>query len=233
MNERRSLVLAIIVTAILSALVTGGAVYGWQHAKVRSLGAEVDSLRRDLAESLGQLRSSDLARTQEVQPLAQRVSELESQVKQLREYPADGKVPPQLLKVYGALNGEAPSHMVIGYLVPVNPRLPLIDKMRVLADRVSQYSFDHLPIEVNGIVTQRGKRIATIDLREISGAVRPSWSGGFFEGSSGGGITQQTLVKTFLQDGYPGEWIDGVRFTYQGRSLSAGDHMDLSSVFYR
>ncbi|MCF7957450.1 MAG: hypothetical protein K9M57_03270 [Phycisphaerae bacterium] len=46
-----------------------------------------------------------------------------------------------------------------------------------------------------------------------------SWFGGPFQGSAGGSATRYTLLETFLQPDYKGQWIDGIEFRYNGKKL--------------
>lgn len=48
-------------------------------------------------------------------------------------------------------------------------------------------------------------------------------------------MTAGTLIRTVLQEQYPGAWIDGVRFYYQDRPLEEADfdHLGLSELYRR
>lgn len=234
MDERRSFILAVAVTAILSALVTGGIVYGWQHAKVVSLSEEVELLdsARDLA--LADLRESDLERQESLGPLEKRIEDLQEQVNELLEDPANSRIPMDFLTVYAgsSIHPDLPRS---DYFIAVKRNVPVLDKLRILASKLSAQRFSELPIEVVGVKTVKGKRIATIDLRELHDDERlPTWLGHYFQGTTGGGLTQTTLVYTFLQTKYRSEWVDGVQFYYQGKPFEGDwDHISLSGVFYR
>ena len=78
------------------------------------------------------------------------------------------------------------------------------------------------------------KKIAIISLNEFPYKHRTSWKGIYFQGSCGGWSTQITLTKTFLQEDYAKDWIDGIEFYYEGSLFNEEwDHIDLSGVIYR
>lgn len=107
-----------------------------------------------------------------------------------------------------------------------------IEKMlQQLADDLSKDCFEGLPIEVLGIEKIEGKDIATINLKEDSQAA-VTWEGNFFQGSTGGTITNIALTETFLQKEYKGDWIDGVKFLYENNKLEY-DHVILDEIIYR
>lgn len=87
------------------------------------------------------------------------------------------------------------------------------------------------------IENRNNKKIAIIDLREKNHPYPHgySWRGIYFQGSSGGGSTTVTLIKTFLQENYKGEWIDGVEFYYEGKPIVENEwaHIFLSGTIYR
>lgn len=117
-------------------------------------------------------------------------------------------------------------------------------KLYILANALSQTVFDNLPIEVVKIEEVDGKRIAVINLMESKENQKisdyslfkgRSWATGYFQGSAGGRITSTSLIETFLQKQYDGEWIDGVSFLYNGgKEGNWSDHApQLGEVNYR
>ncbi len=72
--------------------------------------------------------------------------------------------------------------------------------------------------------------IATINLvNEVSGA----WAS-HFAGSTGGYISQSTIIETLLQREYKGEWIKGVKVLIDGKdSQDVYDHAPFGETFYR
>jgi hypothetical protein len=106
--------------------------------------------------------------------------------------------------------------------------------MKLLSRLLSSYCFGGLPIDVLSVENRDGAQIAVVDLREITGQLIPSWSGYYFQGSTGGYATQTTLVETFPQKDYAGDWIDGVEFHYNGAPMTDDwDHVSLHGTKYR
>lgn len=120
--------------------------------------------------------------------------------------------------------------------------LTLDEKLNVLVKTLSEVEFGGLPIEVMSIESKDGKRVATINLKESKeneSITNPSdfkgdtWVGRYFQGSAGGSITATTLKETLLQKEYKGEWIDGVKFLYNGAPIDFEHVGNLSEVIYR
>lgn len=120
--------------------------------------------------------------------------------------------------------------------------LTLDEKLKVICSKLSQYCFNGLPIEFEGIENIEGKRVATINLREASlneeiisleEIIRPTWATTYFQGSTGGLLTYINLVETFLQRDYRGEWIDGVHFLYEGNEIDFEHVTGLKEIIYR
>lgn len=96
------------------------------------------------------------------------------------------------------------------------------DQLDVLAQKLSNYNFRKLPINVLRIEEVDNKKIAVVNLEETKKednleVYSPTWNTGYFQGSAGGLITTVTLVDTFLQRDHEGDWIDGVRFLYNNK----------------
>lgn len=132
----------------------------------------------------------------------------------------------------------------IGMYISMPPEKSLREKLDIMAQKVSLFYFEGLPIEVAEIKTEDdGRKIAVIDLkesRENQSASEPSkykgasWAVGYFQGSTGGIETSVCLTETFLQKDYKGEWIDGASFTYEGGRVDNFDHIaNLAGTNYR
>lgn len=140
----------------------------------------------------------------------------------------------EFFPVYGpdreAMNAE------INFYVRIPKNLPAIEKLKILADKLSRFKFG-LPIEVLRVKEQKGRKIAVINLlehKETDINSELTWRSVYFQGSTGGFFTTKTLIETFLQEDYSGEWIDGVEFYYEGKSISNDwDHISLSGTIYR
>lgn len=108
--------------------------------------------------------------------------------------------------------------------IEVNEDLSLEDKLKELGNALSEKVFDKLPIEIKSIDTIDGKKIATINLKDNGDS---KWTLKF-QGSTGGQITSDSLLETFLQIKYSGEWIDGVKFLYNDELIEY-DHVSALS----
>ncbi len=123
------------------------------------------------------------------------------------------------------------SNEVVRFWIRVPDRLSLAAKLRLIAATLSYVRFGEQPIELLRIENRLGRRVAVINLRDMD--ADNTWYGRFFQGSTGGGMTTVTLTQTFLQRGYKGEWIDGVRFYLNGKPLVDQDHTALGGTIYR
>ena len=54
----------------------------------------------------------------------------------------------------------------------------------------------------------------------------------YFAGSTGGYITDLTMVESFLQRNYPGPWIKGVNFYFNGEDEYLTDHVSMFMGIY-
>lgn len=109
----------------------------------------------------------------------------------------------------------------------------LKQKLTVIANVLSEGYFSNLPIEVVKIEETYNKKIAVIDLKDNN---EKNWVSNYLQGSAGGAITSTALIETFLQREHSGEWIDGVRFLYNGGVCEENifQHApDLTKVNYR
>lgn len=110
----------------------------------------------------------------------------------------------------------------------------LEEKLDYVADTLSKQHFSGLPIEIVKIEDVDGKSVAIVNLEELpenqgitdtSKYKGESWAIGHFQGSSGGTTTSTTLIETFLQKEYKGEWVDGVKFLYNDKEIGF-DHVE-------
>lgn len=130
----------------------------------------------------------------------------------------------------------------IKYYMAIPKELSLEEKLSTIANKLSQYCFNGLPIEVLEIEKVEGKKIAIIDLKELSfnqgideytKFIGSTWKTYYFQGTTGGAITSKQLVDTFLQKGYQGEWIEGVQFLYEGEIIDYEHVFGLSDIHWR
>ncbi len=117
--------------------------------------------------------------------------------------------------------------------VEINKNDSLKNKLTILANTLSEKAFSGLPITLTEIKEVNGKKIAVFDLNEIGNNAGDTpianykgvnWYNNYFAGSTGGDITQYTLINNLLQKNYSGNWIDGVKFTYKGKKIEF-DHV--------
>lgn len=122
----------------------------------------------------------------------------------------------------------------INYYVNIPNSIPLLDKLKMLADGVARFQFHSLEINVLRIEFLQGKKIAIINLQEPEHLNSYSWVSSCFQGSAGGAATKFILVESFLQTDYKGQWVDGVKFLYNGKPIAPDqwDHIDLSESPY-
>lgn len=110
----------------------------------------------------------------------------------------------------------------------------ILTTLKHLAATLSESNFEGLPILVTDIKEIEGKKIAIIDLKEDP-AKEASWMTGFFQGSTGGLMTTNSITETFLQRDLDKSipWIDGIQVLYEGQ-VTETDHMpDLGKIIYR
>ncbi|GAA0179665.1 hypothetical protein SH2C18_24980 [Clostridium sediminicola] len=92
--------------------------------------------------------------------------------------------------------------------------LGVADNIRKILSTISTKYFDGKSLELKTIETVNNKKIAVINL----GGDKSYWYQKM-QGSVGGQITEYTLIENILQKQYKGYWIDGVRFTLNGKQL--------------
>ncbi|MCM1988600.1 hypothetical protein [Oceanirhabdus seepicola] len=111
-----------------------------------------------------------------------------------------------------------------------------IDKnIEILAKYMENHYFNEGHIIVEEIKEVDGKYVAIINLKERESNIKANtnvWMSRYFAGSAGGRATESKLKYTFLQPDYCGEWIDGVKFLYEGKPLVL-DHVHAPDIIYR
>lgn len=120
-----------------------------------------------------------------------------------------------------------------GIYVYISNTDDLKQRMTVIANVLSEGYFSNLPIEVVKIEKTDNKKIAVIDLKDSN---EKTWMDDFIQGSAGGAMTSTALIETLLQREHSGEWIDGVRFLYNGSVCDENTFQhapDLTKVNYR
>lgn len=124
----------------------------------------------------------------------------------------------------------------------VSKDLSVEDQLMALSQKLSKFRFGDLAIELLSIDTIDGKKVAVFNLREFvenRGIVDPAkikgvtWGMHYFQGSAGSIITSTSLIETFLQRDYGGEWIDGVKFLYENEPSGPGHVESMFEINYR
>ncbi len=203
----------VIIAVIITTLIVGGGVYWWQKSIVKNV-------------------KNEASRNQQM--LQEQINELQMELAQIQRIPYSIKEETTkcFFKIYGADRGA--NYEEINFYVAITENLPLLEKLKLLADRLSRFKFRCLPINVLRIESRNDKKIAIVELNEIGDSYHSSWRGLYFQGSTGGHFTTITLTKTFLQEDYKGDWIDGVEFYYEGKPISNDwDHISLNGIIYR
>ncbi|MCK8817264.1 hypothetical protein MWH28_07805 [Natroniella sulfidigena] len=150
-----------------------------------------------------------------------------------------------LFPIYGP--DENLDETEVNFYIQLADDLEQFEKLQVIANRLSRFRFDFLPIKVLEIEEENGREIAVINLEEhqwnrngdetpeFRGNAGVTWYLDHFQGAATGYFTSETLISSFLQPEYDGDWIDGVRFLYQGQPIREQDWdaVDLEGVFYR
>ncbi|MCR6514944.1 hypothetical protein M4I33_08655 [Clostridium sp. LY3-2] len=104
------------------------------------------------------------------------------------------------------------------------------ESLESILNTISEEKFEGLKIDVKSIVNEDEKSIVNIDLRDIG---NKSFKEDYFKGVEIGGITESILIENVLQREFEGEWIDGVRFTYNGEKIKNNHIPLLEYVNYR
>ncbi|MGL5068505.1 MAG: hypothetical protein ACRC6T_11920 [Sarcina sp.] len=108
-------------------------------------------------------------------------------------------------------------------------RLGVAENLRKITSTISSKYFDGLAINLTTIETIGSKKIAVVDL----GGDEFAWNQRM-QGSTGASITEHDLISNILQRGYEGYWVDGVRFTLNGKSIEDTGHIpNLARTTYR
>lgn len=107
--------------------------------------------------------------------------------------------------------------------------------IEILAKYMEDKYFNKGHITIEEIIDVDGKRVAIINLKEKESNTKEKnsiWMSRYFAGSAGGRATESRMKLTFLQPGYSGEWIDGIKLLYEGVPLEF-NHANLPDIIYR
>ncbi|MDS0527004.1 hypothetical protein NNC19_15025 [Clostridium sp. SHJSY1] len=114
--------------------------------------------------------------------------------------------------------------------IQIEDNLSLKDKLTQLANELSSKNFSGLPIKVVNVETINGSKKATINLENLTTDNSISWTRTYFQGTTGGAITTKSLIETFKQSSYTGDWINYVEFLYNNEKIEYEHVQNLENV---
>jgi predicted nuclease with TOPRIM domain len=193
----------------------------------------------DMKEKTSKLQDSIVELTEQAKNSNTKVKDLEASNAIISEQISKQKN--SIYPIYSANINSYAKEIHFGTYISDN--LSLKNKLDALAKALSVVQFNNLPIEVSEISEIDGKKIAVINLKESeeNQKIRDvlkfkgySWATGYFQGSTGGTMTSVSLIETFLQKDYEGQWIDGVKFLYNNLVIDTFQHIEsLNKISYR
>lgn len=109
---------------------------------------------------------------------------------------------------------------------------PTDKKLSRLASKMSKHLFSQKKIVLTSIKTEEGKEIAYFDLQDKEEELTSpnNWHQSF-QGSTGAQTTLASICETLLQKNYKGNWIDGIKLTYNGE-YAEFDHITFDDIVY-
>lgn len=119
-----------------------------------------------------------------------------------------------------SLDANSGEKIVLGSL-KLDEDKSLEEKLNILIEEISKIQFNNTPIKLVKIEDN----VAYIDLQEDDN--KNYWSTVYFQGSTGANITTYTLTESILQRDYKGNWINGVFFSYEGKTDMEFDHIGM------
>jgi hypothetical protein len=212
----------IIGAVIITALVVTGVLYVWHLSVVRSIHQKQQDIDAKYDKSIRALESKDMT----IRGLKARIGRLENALQS-----SPDEVPGDLLRIY-SYNANTDVEGV-GFYLAVPEHYSLDQKLQLVANILMKYAFKKGIIELKRIEGYAGKKIAIVELCETKECPW-AWKGLYFQGSCGGHSTTYILVNTFLQPDYVENWVDGVKFYYEGKPITDDwDHIFLDGTKYR
>ena len=101
-------------------------------------------------------------------------------------------------------------------------------KIIFLTKKLSNDNFEKKSIYFDGIKLEEGKKIGYFDLRDTN--EKDSWYP-YFQGSFGAFSTKISIVETLLQRDFDGNWLDGIKLSYNGK-FEEFDHISFEDAIY-
>lgn len=107
--------------------------------------------------------------------------------------------------------------------------LGVAENIKKILGTISSKYFDNNDIELETIHTVDNKKIALVNLTGDENYWNQK-----MQGSLGGEVTEYTLIENVLQRDYKGFWVDGVKFTINGKQVQDTGHCSkLSQTTYK
>lgn len=132
----------------------------------------------------------------------------------------------QLSKFKIYTSNEASDEVVEVFVDNIDYNNPIKDNLQELSNMLVKEHFKDDSIKIN-VVSIDENNIATVDLLNEENWLK------YFQGSTGGALTQEILTETLLQDDYDGEWISGVKILVDGEENKEYDHISFAEIFER
>lgn len=126
--------------------------------------------------------------------------------------------------IYRGLGGQ--SKEVSSYIA-IAPQAKVDEKLTILLKAIGDNLFNENTIKLVRIDTVAGKKIATINLVNAQ-----EWQN-YLQGTTGGSSTFVSLSESILQKTFKNSWIDGVKFTLDGKSFTQENAEMLNKTIYR
>lgn len=112
--------------------------------------------------------------------------------------------------------------------VEIDKNKAIKENLQIVANEISKRYFNGLPIVIDKVENTSKGDIAVINLKEDKNNNK-TWGNNYFQGSAGGSITSKLLKENLLQKEYLGKWIDGIRFTHEGKTIEYQHVEDLNN----
>ncbi|MBF4691872.1 hypothetical protein [Fusibacter ferrireducens] len=120
----------------------------------------------------------------------------------------------------------------------LSPNLTDEDKVKYLASYLQKHYFENVSIDVKSVEIIDGKRTAIVNLTNLDSSLgdkttQNKWENLYFQGSTGGSMTEIILIDGFLQDQLVDWPLDAVRFLYKNEPIHFEHVPQLEHIHYR
>lgn len=200
-------------------------------------GTEIQQLNEKIAAFEGQvkgLEAENSAMEATIKTLEEEKTALSAELKALKD--AEPATEPgnsasvEYYPIY-AMDVDSTQRITVSF-VGIERTRDLHGRLEEVAKALGDDVFEELLITLKEVTTVDGKEIATFNLKDVTG-IEMAWGESYFQGSTGGSATIMALTETLLQKDYQGEWVDGVKFLYEDKSIEFEHVESLGDIFYR